>query len=424
MTSPDFAFQTEPEPVVDYLHAHQPEPPRQTVRLVMVLGVIVLAVLLMRIEGWIGWATPWVALAGLLIWVGRQRGRWIDVQQRVQALRELTMLRRHDAACAQAWGVLPKLRHDARLHGQTAMMFAANLMGLNHYDAAIATHDYLLEHIPAEHPVAVLIRLQRVMAYLQTDQLRSADEELRALGRMPLGGLPAAIHASGLLYQQIKTHHHADVIEAYDLDKTSANEQTPSGTAVANQRTPRDDGEREASGLDGDDRTPAAANRATSTARPTETERGDDPVATFCPLGIEAAYPYAMLAAALHHRDDSDRARAWWAAATRLRPADQLIEDLPELAVLQAYPPAPSLHAVWHADGRGGARFSEASNRPAHHTEPPRAHPTPQPDESPHPAGDTDRPTTDPDQTTTTAEHGPRSSASGESTPESREDRP
>lgn len=423
MPSPDLVFQTEPEPVVDYLYDHAPEPPRQTVRLLMILGVIVLVVLLMRFDGWIGWVTPWVALGGLLFWMSRQRGRWIDVQQRMQSLRELTMLRRHEAACAEAWRALPKLRHDARLHGQTAMIFAANLMGLDHYDAAIATHDYLLEHIPAEHPVAVLIRLQRVMAYLRTDQLRTADEELRALGRIPLGGFPAALHASGLLYQQIKTHHHADVLATYDLD--------PSLTVEAGQEDPRDldplasgdDDEADDPGFDDDGRAEDVSERAETDAQMTRQDHGDDPVATFCPLGIEAAYAYAMLAVALHHRGDLARARAWWTAATRLRPADELIEDVPELAVLQGYPPAPSLQAVLRADGSAATQSSGGAAEPSSQAAPMREHPQASAAESTRRVEDAALNTTESDRTAQNPERDTHANANTEHHSESREER-
>jgi hypothetical protein len=313
MAHPDATFPTDPQRIVAYLNDNEPRPNQPAGRLLWLIGIIAFVFLLTQLSGPVGTLALWAAVIGVIIWVTHKRRQAIDLQRSMEQLRELTLLRRHRQACSAAWALIPRVNRHAHLHGHTTLMFASNLMGMNHFDGAIAAQDYLLEHIPNDHPTALLIRLQRVMAYLHTDQLRSADDELRALSRTELPAFPSSLHAAGVLFQQIKTHHHADVLSDYRLDKTT-NEAEESDKAPSADEQPR------------------------------------DPIALFAPLGTEAAYPYAMLAVAAHHQDATGLAGRWWTAATRLRPAETLLEDVSEFRVLAGYPPAPSLQTVTEAD--------------------------------------------------------------------------
>ncbi|MHB1155337.1 MAG: hypothetical protein ACYC26_00720 [Phycisphaerales bacterium] len=232
-----------------------------------------------------------LAALSLVIWMFIQRRAAEQVQRQIQQLHELVVLRHDAPAATLAWSLIPKVRHLPDAHVQTVMLLAVSCARLDAYDAALAAHHYLLEHIPSRHPTSLLIRLQQVMAMLHEDHLVDADAEIRRLSHADLPGTGHAMLQLAMLYQQIKTHHHADAV-------TQADAVAPS----------------------------------------------------LQPLGIEAGYGYAMLATAFHHTRQPQPASNWWHQATLLMPPDVICHDIPETAVLLHLPAEPSLHDCMERD--------------------------------------------------------------------------
>jgi len=279
-----------------YVDQHAPRPPRfgRGMTISVLVGVLVLLFVLPPSP--LTSLLPWLILGGLLYWILSQRGALITAQRGVRHVLELTALRRPHDAVSVAWHLIPNLHRWPELHVQGVLLLGANLMTLRQWDAAIEAQTYLLDHLPAQHPTAHLLRAQRAMGLLREDRLADADSELRALQRADVDGLTMSIVKLGLLMQRVKTHHDAD----------------------------------------------ALAEAAS-----------DDPHQTFAPIGTEAAYGYGMLALASHRTQQPDQAQRWWHDATMLLPAEHLIDAMPEFAPLAALDAAPGLTAVIAEDQHG-----------------------------------------------------------------------
>ena len=71
------------------------------------------------------------------------------------------------------------------------------------------------------------------------------------------------------------------------------------------------------------------------------------------PLGIEAAYGYALAAAICQTHDRHDEAVDWWGRATLLIDPARLAELEPAVANLRGLPGATTLAEAMEADRRG-----------------------------------------------------------------------
>ncbi len=263
------------------------------------LGVLVagLFVLLFAPPSAVTAMLPWALLGGLVVWLHGQKRKMFEAQRGVRGVLELTALRRPRDAESVAWHLLPDLQRWPDMHVQGVLLLGANLMALRAWEPAIEAQDYLLDHIPEDHPTAHLLRAQRAMALLHEDRLVDADTEIRALRRAPLDDpTAAALAALAELYQQMKTNHHADALAQAEHE---------------------------------------------------------DPRRTLAPLGGEAAHGYALIALAAHRSDRPTEAGNWWRAATLLIDPDRLIADMPDLAALRDLHPADSLAQVMERDGIG-----------------------------------------------------------------------
>ncbi len=280
--------------VTGHLAAHAPvfKPHRRTL---FVFGIFaLLLVVVLSGPSALALLLPWVVIGGLLFYVMRQRSTLRAVQSQVQRAGELTMLRHHGKALAEAWRAVPSLRQWPQFHAQTAMLIGANLLALRCYDAGIAACDYLLKLMPPDHPAGQVLALQRASALLHEERLADADDAMRKAAQQELNPLTAAMLAYAQTYQQVKTHQADQLV-----------------------------GQPE-----------ALPQRVRA-------------------LGYDAGYAYGLVAAAMHERDDHDQAQRWWKLATLLLPASAIMNALPETRVLAALAPAQTLAEAMENDRRG-----------------------------------------------------------------------
>lgn len=282
------------EQLLEHLRAHPPRAPRRYgSALLLVIGVVI-GVMVFSGPSLLSLLLPWAAIVGVFIWAARQKQLVTAVQNGVRSVRELTLLRRPREAADRAWRLIPDLAPFADLHVQTVMLMATNYTAQRAFDPALAAQDYLIEHIPDDHPVNRIVRLQRLFGWLHEDRLSDADDELRQLERADLDPMGLAMRRVARLYQQIKTNHHQEAVE--DLD---------AGDLVRELR----------------------------------------------PAGVEAAAGFALAACAALQVGRLVDAMAWWRRATMLLPPDAVVRDTPELQPLLRLPPAPTLARCLAEDG-------------------------------------------------------------------------
>jgi hypothetical protein len=283
----------------------------------------------------VGWSAEqnWVALAAwllvlglLFVLTGRVRRLRALERELVQA-HELALLRRWPEALRRAWRLLPAAARVPELHGRAVALIAHTLDQLQAPEAAIIGYDYLLERLPAEHPAASQLRVQRALAHLACERLTDADDALRRLrsaaaaaqrgdesGGDSGGDGPAPSDAArGALEAARATLHLANLVQCV--------------------------------------RTGHCADAA---------DLAPGLIAQLRPLGLDAGYGYALLALAYYELarrqrgpeaegapavapdatapEVSDDAARWWARATLLLPPAALIARYPELAVLARDP--------------------------------------------------------------------------------------
>lgn len=234
---------------------------------------------------------PWI---GLLVFMGVMSGRVQRhrvLHQRVTRAWELALLREYREALRRAWTLLPQVCDQPELHGRCVAVIAHTLDELAGYEAATVAFDFLLDRLPAEHPLAIRVRLQYAAAAVAQGHLADADEALRKLRPVAEerpGSQISAAYALARLIQDVKTGHFAEALE-----------------------------------------------HAGQTAEQLK------------PLGVEAGYGHGLLAYccdqvadrledpddAQRHRDDAAR---WWRNATVLLPPAALAYRFHELAGLHA----------------------------------------------------------------------------------------
>ena len=279
----------------------------------LALGVA-MAVLLTAQEGWAALAALLV-LVGLVTFNALQRRRVLALERQLVDVHELSLQRRWPQALATAWGLLPRLRRLPDLFARTAAFLAYGLDEQGQFEAAIVGYDFLLRHMPAEHPGAMLLMIQRAMAQLAVDRLTDADEALRRLRhleQLPPNGMSAAYRLAALC-QIVRTQHFADAAE---LEEHLVERLRPLGVeagygyglmALARWR----------------------ANDAANQASPTDLS-GAGPVP-----GAGAGLPGVPGAA------------EWWRRATLLLPVEALVRKFADLApVAQALAPSAPLPHV------------------------------------------------------------------------------
>ena len=184
----------------------------------LMLGGVVVMLLLMMVHPLLA-VLPWLGLMGAMAWMAARLQRARALHQQVTRAWELAMLRHHRVALRRAWELLPLVRPHAELHGRCVAIMAHVLDDLACYDSAMAAMDYLLQRLPDAHPLALMLRVQRVNCALCTDQLADADDALRKLrptaDTLPPGPIPAGYHLARLV-QDVRTGHYAEAIEHAD----------------------------------------------------------------------------------------------------------------------------------------------------------------------------------------------------------------
>lgn len=246
---------------------------------------------------------PIAVMIALVVYVSGRARTAQELSQRVGRTWELAMIRRYRDALGEAWRLLPQCKTNPELHGRVVTVIAHILGELRSDDAAEIAYAYLLDRLPKGHPLALRLRLQRVIAALISDRLADADDDLRRLrGQAEAAKDPAlrGLYTLARLLQDVRTGHFADAIDQAD----------------------------------------ATAEQLKS-------------------LGIEAGYGYALLGLCNHHLANRTaesetqtrglfalQAKLWWDHATILIPPAALLFRFPELE--------PLLDATHTGDQEGG----------------------------------------------------------------------
>lgn len=263
------------ERLTDHLAAYPPSPGSVWVARapLFILGFAV--AIAVGVGGALGLMLPWLAVMGVMVYGVVRVRRMRTLEARVGRVQELAMLRHYREALDQAWTLVQDLTPYPALQHRAVSVLAHCLDDTGAHDAAIVTYDRLLDDLPADHPGALLLRVQRVIAELFTDRLADADYALRKLRSSvePYEDTPvgAAYHFASL-FQAVRTAHYAEAIE-----------------------------------------------------------ESADLVQTLRPLGIEAGYGHALRAWCHSQCEQSEEAGRWWDRATALLPAGVLVARFPEL---------------------------------------------------------------------------------------------
>lgn len=166
----------------------------------------------------------WFPLIGVFVFLGIRVRMYRALEAKAAYVRELAMMRRWPDALRYGWQLLPDLYVAPELHARNIAAMAYSLEQAQAHDAAIVALDYLIARMPAEHPSALQLRLQRTLAQLANDQLADADDTLRKLRGAPAiaeAKEPNPIRASyrmASLLQQVRTRHLEDAVdEAGDM---------------------------------------------------------------------------------------------------------------------------------------------------------------------------------------------------------------
>lgn len=286
------------EQVQRHLDLHPPRGPSRLVAWLPILALAVVLLLTFVIEDGLVLLLPWLLLGAFFLYLGWRVRAARQLEARATQVQELAMLRRWPQSLRQGWRLLPSLTHIPELHGRVVASLAHDLDQLKAYEAAIVAYDFLIARLPAEHPGAVQLRVQRAMAQLASHHLTDADETLRRLRQVVDAYRQTTISAAyrlANLIQQIQTNHFADAV-----------------------------------------------------AEP------GDLLEELRPLGVDAGYGHALLALAYSRMDDAaQRAQAglWWARATRLLSPPALCDRFGELAPLtQELAAFTSSHRPWGAN--------------------------------------------------------------------------
>jgi tetratricopeptide (TPR) repeat protein len=271
-----------PEQVRDYLQQNEPQGPNRWTGLLPFIALGVVMGMAFTSHHALAALLPIAVVVGLLAILSWRVRSLKRIEQRAVRVQELTLTRSFPQALRLAWRVLPDLRALPELHGRTVAAIAHCLDQVKAFDAAIVSYDYLIVHLPNDHPGAVQLTIQRSIAQLFADQLADADDALRRLRNMIERYRDSAIGASyrlAYLVQQVFTGHYADAIE-----------------------------------------------------------ESDNLIDDLRPLGVEAGYGYALMALS-HHKLDGKDTNLWWERATLLVEPASLVERFDQLDPLRMLAP-------------------------------------------------------------------------------------
>ncbi|MEM9416236.1 MAG: hypothetical protein AAGA29_12285 [Planctomycetota bacterium] len=203
-----------------HLADHPPEPVRSVRGWVLfaMAGGLVLAMLLSAVLPALSLLLL-LAPLGLMGFLAKRAQQTRELHQRVGRVWELAMLREHREALRRAWTLLPQVKHHPDLHLRCVAVMGHTLDDLAQYSSAMVAFDHLLEHLPANHPMALQTRVQRANAALCDDQLADADDTLRKLRgsieQLPPGPIPASYQLAKLV-QDVRTGHFAEAAQHAD----------------------------------------------------------------------------------------------------------------------------------------------------------------------------------------------------------------
>lgn len=201
------------EQVERLLERCQPQPPSKLTAWLPAGLLILLLMVVLQSPQSTGLVAAWMLLGIWLaysMWTARRR---LDLERRSARVQESAMLRRFPQALRETWSLLPQLRTRGDLHGRIVAAMGHSLEQVGAWDAALAAYDFLIRRVPADHPGARPIRMQRVFALLAVDRLADADDELRRLRDVADDPTPSMLSASltlAQLWQMVATNHFDD----------------------------------------------------------------------------------------------------------------------------------------------------------------------------------------------------------------------
>ncbi len=283
------------EQLAAHLEENPPRPPGGPQMWMPLVPVAVFVMLGLLMGGLAAVILPWVAVLGLMVFISFRVRRAREAEARATRTQELAMLRRYPEALRAAWTLLPAVSFNPLLHARTVALLAHALDRVGAYEPSLVAYDYLLQHLPEDHPTTFPLRVQRALVALLSDHLVDADTALRRLRGTPADepGTPVgAAYRFAQLVQHVRTNHFGDAIDGFP-------------NLVEDLR----------------------------------------------PLSTDAGYGYGLMALC-HHRLRRDaagagpartEARRWWEWATLLLPPAALIDRFPELAAVadELQEPAP-----------------------------------------------------------------------------------
>jgi tetratricopeptide (TPR) repeat protein len=283
-----------PEQVSQHLASCAPQPARQPLAMLLLVVLIASVLLLLASDQALLLLLSWLILGGMVWWMSYHRARIVNLREQVRQAGEMAMLRRWPEAVQRCWRLLPLLRRMPQQHGQAVSVLCGSLMNLRAWEPAVAAQEHLLRLMQDEHPLALVLRANRVMALLHAERLLDADDELRRLKQVATQPLPRAAAMLAELHQLLTTNHDHEAIG-----------------------------------------------------------RADEMIEILQPLGHEAALGYAMIALACHRQGQTDEAKTWWARALLLMDRQVIVQQLPEVEALStshvAAPPweEKQIEAAW-----------------------------------------------------------------------------
>lgn len=279
------------EQVQDRLDAHPPRSPSRWRRLLPLVPTGFGLGAYLAVPSVLTGLVLMVAVAGGVGW-SMWRLRQASVRQReLRRLHESAMLRRYDTALRKAWELLPDVVEEGGAYASLVLTMGRCLGELKRDDAALVCFDRMLKLTPERHPARPQLEVLRAVSALFDDRLAEADDAIRKLRESAPAGQsaePGGALAGGAAFarmlQSARTYRVDDLID--DAHAT---------------------------------------------------------IERLRPMGIDAAFGYALTAwahsqRADHPRNDDDpatlrdRAAAWWDRATTLLPEAALIHRLPECA--------------------------------------------------------------------------------------------
>ncbi|MAG17035.1 MAG: hypothetical protein CMJ21_03095 [Phycisphaerae bacterium] len=209
----------EPQQVREYLDAHPPRSPSRWAAWAPLMAVGFVVSIAWQIDA--GWANvlPWLVVLGVIVVSEMRVRRVARLTDELAHAQELALQHQWLPTLQLAWRLVPALSGMPQLHGRSVALIAHVFDRLRCYESALAAYDFLLQRMPAEHPAAVHLRVQRAITLMINDQLVDADDALRRLrGDIELLGDAGASAAYRLaqLVQEVLTFHYDHAVACAD----------------------------------------------------------------------------------------------------------------------------------------------------------------------------------------------------------------